>query len=118
MAALTTPVRRARRRPTSTSSRRDRSRASARARRTFEEKEFTTAPNDRDKSFTVTITGANETDDFALSVDRVEKDGSRTQLDQDGGSPPATSETVTISDPVPAKYVIHVDNYASQDPAW
>src|SRR4051812_4754026 len=85
---------------------------------TFEEKEFTIGPNDRDKSFTVTITWEDETNDFDLSVDRVEKDGSRTQLDQDGGSPPSKSETVKITDPVPAKYVIHVDNYASQDPAW
>jgi hypothetical protein len=85
---------------------------------TYEEKEFTIGPNDRDKSFTVTITWENETDDFDLSVDRVEKDGSRTELDSDGGSPPSKSESVTITDPVPAKYVIHVDNYAAQSDAW
>jgi hypothetical protein len=85
---------------------------------TFEEKEFTIGPNDADKSFTVTITWADPTNDFDLSVDRVEPDGSRTQLDQDGNSPPSNKEQVTITDPKPAKYVIHVDNYASQDPAW
>src|SRR3954451_2923589 len=85
---------------------------------TFEEKEFTIGPNDRDKSFTVTITWADPNNDFDLSVDRVEKDGSRTQVASDGGSPPSDRESVTVNEPVPAKYVIHVDNFASQDPAW
>src|SRR4051795_8693104 len=85
---------------------------------TFEEKEFTIGPNDRDKSFTVTITWADPNNDFDLSVDRVEKDGSRTQAGSDGGSPPSTRESVTITEPAAGKYVIHVDNFASQDPAW
>src|SRR4051794_264374 len=85
---------------------------------TFEEKEFTIGPNDRDKSFTVTITWQDPNNDFDLSVDRVEKDGSRTQVGSDGGSPPSTRESVSVTDPVAGKYVIHVDNFASQDPAW
>jgi hypothetical protein len=85
---------------------------------TYEEKEFTIGPNDSDKSFRVTINWANENDDFDLSVDRVEEDGSRTQVDSDGGSVPQTSETVLVPNPAPGKYVIVVNNYLAQDSAW
>src|SRR3954453_2620338 len=85
---------------------------------TYEEKEFTIAEGANDKSFTVTIKWQDENNDFDLSVDREEADGSRTQVGTDGGGTPQTSETVTITDPKPGKYVIHVDNFASTDPAW
>jgi hypothetical protein len=85
---------------------------------TYEEKEFTIGPNDSDKSFRVTITWTDENNDFDLSVDRVEEDGSRTQLDSDGGSIPQTSETVMVPNPAPGKYVIVVDNYLTQDSTW
>jgi hypothetical protein len=85
---------------------------------TFEEKEFTVGKNDSDKNFTVRITWQDQNNDFDLSVDRVEPDGSRTQVDSDGSGTPQTSESVTVNDPKPAKYIIHVDNFASQDPAW
>ncbi len=84
---------------------------------TFEEKEFTVGPNDADKSATITINWADSTNDFDLSVDRVEPDGSRTQVGSSGSSMTDT-EQVVLTSLKPSKYVIHVDNYASQDPAW
>ena len=85
---------------------------------TFEEKEFTVGPNDGNKSATITITWADGTNDFDMTVDRVEADGTRTQVGSSGGSPPSMQEQVVLTDLKPAKYVIHVDNYASTDPAW
>jgi hypothetical protein len=84
---------------------------------TFEEKEFTVGPNDGDKSATITITWADNSNDFDLAVDRVAPDGTRSQVGSSGQSL-TTQEQVVLSSVTPGKYIIHVDNYASSDPAW
>jgi hypothetical protein len=85
---------------------------------TYEEKEFEIGKNDSTKAVTVTVTWDDPNDDFDLSIDRVNEDGSRSQVDSDGNGAPSTKEQVSIPDPAPGKYVIVVDNFAAQSDVW
>jgi hypothetical protein len=85
---------------------------------TTEEKEFTIAANDADKSFTAKIQWDQGVNDFDLNVYKVDSAGKRASAGSSGGSPPATSEQVTVVDPKPGKYVVEVVNYAAADPRF
>jgi hypothetical protein len=81
------------------------------------EKEFTIGPNDSNKTATVRVDWADANNDFDLFVDRVESDGSRTEVasSANGGT---NFEEAKIDQPAPGKYVIQVLNFASADGAF
>ena len=85
---------------------------------TYAEKEFTVGQNDGDKSIEVKISWTNDQSDYDLHVYRLDSAGNRSEVGNSVSSPPGTSETATITDPKPGKYVIHADNYASPEPTF
>jgi hypothetical protein len=83
-----------------------------------EEKEFEIAKSDGNKSATITVEWADgDNNDFDLTVYR-DDDGSRTEVGNSGNGSPNHKEVVKLADPVPGKYIIEVQNFASPDPTW
>ena len=80
---------------------------------TYDEHEFTIKPGDVDRTATITVSWNDPTNDWDLVVLRKEADGSETQVGSSGNAD-TTSETVQLTNPQPATYVIHVDNYTAQ----
>jgi hypothetical protein len=80
-----------------------------------DEHPFTIPANDLNRSFTVTITWSQPTNDWALAVFRVE-DGKRELVGSTDTNPPATSETLQIQLPRPGEYVIVAINCAAAAP--
>ncbi|MEA2450972.1 MAG: hypothetical protein QOG63_2904, partial [Thermoleophilaceae bacterium] len=84
---------------------------------TFQETEFTIGPNDANKSLTATIKWADPNNDFDLYLYKNDG-GQQTLVAQSAGGPPSDTESLTVEDPQAGDYVVHVDNFASSDPAF
>jgi hypothetical protein len=85
---------------------------------TFEDKEFTIAPQDGNGEAKIKIEWSNEQFDFDLSVYAIDSAGKETRIGRSAGGPPSTTEEVVIPDPNAGKYVIRVENYAAPDPSF
>src|SRR3954470_3903898 len=85
---------------------------------TFDDKEFTIAPQDGNSEAKIKIEWSNDQLDFDVSVFAIDSAGKETQVGRSAGGPPSTSEEVVLPDPNPGKYVIVVENYAAPDPTW
>jgi hypothetical protein len=81
-----------------------------------DEHPFTIPANDLNRSFTVTITWAQPTSDWALAVFRVE-DGKRELAGSTDTNPPSNSETLQVQLPRPGEYVIVAINCAAPSAA-
>ena len=77
-----------------------------------DEHPFTIGPNELNRSFTVTISWAIETNDWALAVFRIEN-GQRELVGSTDTNPPTNHETLTIELPRPGDYVIVAINCAA-----
>jgi hypothetical protein len=85
---------------------------------TFDDKEFTIAPQDGNSDAKIKIEWSNDQLDFDLSVFAIDSAGKETQVGRSAGGPPSTSEEVVLPDPNAGKYVIRVENYAAPDPSY
>jgi hypothetical protein len=83
---------------------------------TSEEKEFEIGKTDGNRAVTITVEWPDgENNDFDLVVYREEDDGTRTEVGSSGEGSPNHKEVVRLGDPVPGKYIIQVQNFASPD---
>jgi zinc carboxypeptidase len=85
---------------------------------TFEDREFTIAANDNNKSAKVQSTWTGSANDWDMYVFRKTASGGLASEGSSAGGAPQTSETVIIPDPAPGTYVVRMINFAAPDPTW
>jgi hypothetical protein len=85
---------------------------------TYEDREFTIAPTDNNKSARIQMTWTNSAMDWDMYVFRKTASGALASEGSSAGGAPQTSETVVIPDPAPGTYVVRMINFAAPDPTW
>jgi hypothetical protein len=89
---------------------------------TYEDIPFTIASGDADGTVSVTLSWANQVDDWDLYVYRKDSSGNLQPVGSSAGGPPSTSENAVIQaqgGPVPpGNYVIRAQNYAATSSAF
>jgi hypothetical protein len=78
---------------------------------------FTIGQNDGNASLDVRLTWDLGVNDFDLYLYRLEN-GSEVPVNDSEGSPPGTSEQLTVPTPPAGTYIVEVRNFAASDPSW